>query len=141
VTPPGAAQTSPPRPARFVVLAVLHLCVATASLLWTAALVAFGFVFTRAYDSSAAGVATIVTVAALNAAKVVSLVTGALGLVRCRPYGWYATVAFGLLGIAEALILLATGGSTLLVTALLIYPVTALVLVTAPQARRAAGVR
>jgi hypothetical protein len=122
------------------VLAILNLVFAGIAGLWTVALVA-GLAFATAAGSSAAGVATVSTVAVLNGAKVLLLVSGAIGLVRCARWGWYATVGYGLVAIGEAVILLSTGASGLLVAALLIYPVTALILVTAPVARKAAGVR
>lgn len=139
-TPTPTPTSAPARPARFLVLAVLHIVFAGIALVWTVALVA-GLAFATAAESSAAGVATVSTVAVMNGAKVLLLVSGAIGLLRCARWGWYATVGFGLLAVGEAVILLSTGASLLLVAAGLIYPVTALILVTAPIARKAAGVR
>ena len=133
----GAASN---RPARFVVLAVGHLIFAAIALVWTVALVA-GLAFATAAGSSAAGVATVSTVAVLNGFKIPILVSGAVALLRCARWGWYATVSYGLLAVGEAVILLSTRASLLLVTALLIYPVIAMILITAPVARKAAGIR
>lgn len=140
MTPPAATPPTPDRPVRFVVLAVLHLVFAAVSALWTVALVG-GLAFAAAADSSAAGVASVSTVALLNGLSVPVLVTGAIGLLRCSRWGWYATVCYGLLGVAQVVILLTTGASFLLVTALAVYPTAGLILVTAPVARRACGLR
>lgn len=135
-----SAPQPPSRPARFVVLAVGHFVFAAVALVWTTALVG-GLAFSSAAGSSAAGVATVSTVAVLNGLKIPILVSGAIALLRCVRWGWYATVSYGLLAVGEAVILLSTRASLLLVAALLIYPVTALILITAPVSRKAAGIR
>jgi hypothetical protein len=137
---PPTKAPAPSRPTRFIVLAVLNIVFAVVAMVWTGILVA-GLAFATAAGSSAAGMATVFTVAALNGAKILSLVAGAIGLVRSARWGWYATVAYGLLAVGEAVILYSTGASLLLVTIGLLYPVTALILLTAPAARSAAGVR
>jgi len=139
-SPSTASPPSTARPTRFVVLAVLNLLFAVVALLWTGVLAA-GLTFASSAGSSAAGVATVWTVAAMNGAKVLLLIAGAIGLLRSARWGWYATVAYGLVSVGEAVILYSTGASGLLVAALLLYPVTALILLTAPEARKAAGVR
>ncbi len=135
-----SGPSGPSRPTRFWVLALLNLVFAGVSVLWTGVLVA-GLAFATAAGSASAGVAAVFTIAIMNGAKVLLLLAGAVGLLRRTRWGWYATVIYGLVAVGEAVILLSTGASLLLVSALLIYPVTALVLLTAPVARKAAGVR
>jgi len=135
-----ARNNTSTRPARFVVLAIGHFVFAGVALLWTVALVG-GLAYASAAGSSAAGVATVWAVALLNVAKLPLLVSGALGLLRCSRWGWYATVSYGVVAVGEAVILYSTGASLLLVTILLMYPVAVLILVTAPVARKAAGLR
>ncbi len=131
--PPGRG-----RPALLLLLAVLSLVLCAGTAIWTVALLG-GLLYARAVDSPSAGILSVSLVAAVNALSVPLLAVGAVGLLRRARWGIFATWAYSLLGLGQALFLLATGASLLLVTALAVFPAATLLLSCSPGTRRACG--